>query len=388
MNDKIEDRMEVQRVSIDWYRSAPWWRLGSHTIALSWRMSHIVTGLLAVWLIRLEWQLAGWLFVPKTATETGLRFGVPSSELMGILQFFLSGQRMPKELNLTGVAFWLFGILGTIAIGCFFGGLLARRSTVELGTQSSIGWGSVFQTVKKRYLSLFMTTLMPWLFLLGLLLFATVIGVIGRIPFISVLVNAVVPPLFVLFVILVGFLAVKNLFAIPLAIVAVVTEKNADAFDGVSRSAAYLRQKPLTVGLLIGLGLVVARVLIALVLFALTFGIELVGNSFAMGNGGASESSLLLQGYLQSSVEWVLAGFLFSFFWSGFSAIYLILRSEVDHTDYDEMEVDSPTFEPPPAESQPNSEPSPSSVSSPSARDASSDGGSSDSSTSSASKGE
>ena len=49
----------------------------------------------------------------------------------------------------------------------------------------------------------------------------------------------------------IGWCAAITLLGFPLSVCAIVSEKGADAYDGISRSAAYTFQRPLTLGLCI-----------------------------------------------------------------------------------------------------------------------------------------
>jgi hypothetical protein len=124
-------------------------------------------------------------------------------------------------------------------------------------------------------------------------------------------------------------------------VAAVVTEKKADAFDGVSRSAAYAFQKPtllfLLVTVLYWISLISGDVFTVIV----GAGYGIASKAFDMGSYGSLNAlGSFPTSLFQSTAMLLLSAFSFSFFWSATAAIYLILRRDVDHVEYDQIDFD------------------------------------------------
>ncbi|MFN9605624.1 MAG: hypothetical protein ACK6A7_19630, partial [Planctomycetota bacterium] len=176
MTDKVQD-VAVPRVSVDWYRSTPWWRLVSQTVSISWRASHLLlcaVGLFVTWgLTALSFAIfqpeqidapVRWLEparnLPALApfdrdlNEVVQAMSGPSDQGTGItwesrspdsfLQVWRRYLQYPfqalESLTLRRAAYLLFNTLAVIAVWSFVGGCLARRSIQEFGTRITAPW--------------------------------------------------------------------------------------------------------------------------------------------------------------------------------------------------------------------------------------------------------
>ncbi len=348
----------VPRVSIDWYRSLPWWRLLSQTVSISWRASHLVLAALAIWCTSLGWQLGEVVFAPEdvTALWSTTAVAVPPGEsrISTLSERFqnwsdsmpASGMT-PESITLRRSAYWMFGILWTIGIWSFAGGLLARRSLMEMGIRSTVGWGPSFQLVCRRWLSMVWGISMPFVAIVGLALFPLVFGFIARAGFVGQLIALVLMIPASLLAIGIGWCAAISAFGFPLSICSILAEKNADAFDGVSRSAAYVFQRPMTLLTILILGVSLAWLGDFVVQTVLSCGEQIVWAAFSIGLGGNIRDRIGHENELLINIMWMAkatvsalrAAFLCSFFWSAAAAAYLTLRWEIDHTDFDELDL-------------------------------------------------
>jgi hypothetical protein len=140
-----------------------------------------------------------------------------------------------------------------------------------------------------------------------------------------------------------GWCAAVTLFGFPLSVAAIVSEKNADAFDGVSRAAAYSFQKPATLILAVIGAEWLGHFAGGMVSVAVNTGFSILERAF---NLGASQDLLgqgtLWDGLIAGFVPLIVTAFGFSFFWSASSAMYLVLRKEVDNTEFDLIDMDAP----------------------------------------------
>jgi hypothetical protein len=132
-------------------------------------------------------------------------------------------------------------------------------------------------------------------------------------------------------------------------------EQDSDAFEAFNRSYSYSFQRPLQYLFYALLALAFgqlcwvlvdnfANAIIALNHWALSFGAGSERVSEIVGRGGEEPSGMLwagsrLAGWWDALVRSIAVAFKFSFFFCAVSAIYLLLRREVDQTDFDEVYI-------------------------------------------------
>lgn len=357
-SSSADQSVAVPRVSIDWYRSLPWWRLLSQSVSISWRASHLILAAVAIAFTSLGWQLGERAFAPEDLNSlwaiTSVSRPPDATEIPTFPERFqrwtdsmpIAGLT-PESVTLRRSAYWAFGILWTVGVWAFAGGLLARRSLMEMGIRSSVGWGPSCTLVCRRWLSMVWGICMPLVAMVGLALFPLAFGLIARMGFVGQVISLVMLIPISLLAIGIGWCAAISAFGFPLSICAILAEKNADAFDGVSRSAAYIFQRPMTLLTILVLAISLAWLGDFIVQTVLLCGEQVVWTAFSIGLGGniqdriTSEDRLLtsLVGIARSLVPALRAAFLCSFFWSAASAAYLTLRWEIDHTDFDELDL-------------------------------------------------
>ncbi|MFM8399323.1 MAG: hypothetical protein ACKOAH_15980, partial [Pirellula sp.] len=78
MNDQSDKSVAVPKVTVDWYRSTPWWRLLSHSLSISWRASHLALCAIALLVTQALVGVSGLLFDPKTHSSS-TRWLVPDN---------------------------------------------------------------------------------------------------------------------------------------------------------------------------------------------------------------------------------------------------------------------------------------------------------------------
>lgn len=305
--------------------------------------------------------LLRWLFVPELPPTTSLWitsrprwFPVPGSDVtdvamtpaaadyLGIWSLYLSPlTNWLAAPTLRGTAYALALALGIVTVWSFIGGCLARRTVVECGSNTNAPWTETFRLVAQRWLSIAWSVTMPSCMLVMMCFIPISLGWVSNIPWIGGPIAGVlmIPVMFM--ALAMGWVAAITLLGFPLAVTAIVTERKADAFDGISRSAAYAFQRPV----LLLLCILAAEALSVLGgdVLAVIIGVGegLVTQSFAIGSTRTITD-------LGSGFSWILGGiipallsaFSFSFFWSASSVIYLLLRYDVDHTEFDVLDND------------------------------------------------
>lgn len=351
--------MVVPQVSIDWYRSLPWWRLLSQSVAISWRASHILLATIAVFLTIAGWHLGSLIFQPEyplhnsisnIRIDTGSEMALASQSTVPRVWsgFYLAPlANLSGNLSLRQVAYTFFIMLWSIAVWSFAGGLLARRSIMEMGVRSSVGWSPTFKLVSRRWLSMVWSITMPLVSISLIAILPFLLGVIARLGTFgqTVALIAMVPA--TLLVIAIGWTAAIAALGFSLSVCAIVSEKGADALDGLARASAYVFQRPMTLLTILvlagGLGWISSQIM----MIVLGTGREVIWSAFTIGYGGninlqMPEDAGFRNWLLQASNAIIVGlgfGFLCSFFWTASAAAYLTLRWEIDHTDFDDLDL-------------------------------------------------
>ena len=395
MNDSSSKIAVVPKVSIDWYRSTPWWRLISHSLAISWRASHLGLCALALLATQALIGFSGWLFAPET-NQASSWWLTPESRTEAMtpwtlnpnqwLEAFSAEDSRPKDptLNPTGKTaaasrqpivwfhpapdsfihvwrryvsypfhamdtptfrksgYFLLNTLGLIALWAFVGGCIARRSVQELGMHVTSPWINTLRWVAARWQSIVWSVAMPLALVLLFCLVPLLLGWISNIPILGQPVALVLMLPVALMALGVGWVAGIALFGFSLATVSIVTEKQADAFDGMSRASAYVFQRPATLFLAVLVAEWIGHFGGSIVSIVLNTGYNIIAQAFAMGSMGTlGGMNSWLDGCFGAIVPLLTTAFGFSFFWTASTAIYLVLRKDVDRAEFDLIDMDS-----------------------------------------------
>jgi hypothetical protein len=278
------------------------------------------------------------------------------------------------KLTLGETAYYLFGFLASLAVWAFAGGYITRQALVRLAAEHAPSATATAIYAGRRYLSYLFAPLYP---LLGVLLIAIPIALLGLPIRVDVGVGSLIAGLFWLFVVLGSLAAVwllaGLLFGWPLMWPAISAERDGDAFDAFSRSFSYVYGKPLhylfyvVVAAMFGaLSLAVVNGAAILLTefgfwalawggggFAVTEIRELVekrlgGVPFAEDVEGTKRVGVTLISLVVALIRAVADAYTYSFLWVVASAIYLLLRRDVDEKEMDEVDLD-PLVSPPPS---------------------------------------
>lgn len=361
MNDSSSKIAVVPRVSIDWYRSTPWWRLISHSLAISWRASHL--GLCALALLATQALIGfnGWLFAPEP-NQACSWWLTPDSRTEAMTPWTFNPNQWPAPDSFIHVwrryvsypfhamdtptirksGYFLLNTLGILALWAFVGGCLARRSVQELGMHVTSPWINTLRWVAARWQSIVWSVAMPLALVLLFCLVPFLLGWISNIPVLGQPVALVLMLPVALMALGVGWIVGIALFGFSLATVSIVTEKQADAFDGMSRASAYVFQRPATLFLAVLLAEWIGHFGGSVVSIVLNTGYNLIAQAFAMGSfGRLGAMNSWLDGCFLGIVPLLTTAFGFSFFWTASTAIYLVLRKDVDRAEFDLIDMDS-----------------------------------------------
>ena len=221
-----------------------------------------------------------------------------------------------------------------------FGGAIARIAVVQAATNGSIGVKTALLFALRKSVSLVGAPLTPFLAVSFFAACSALFGLLYRIP----------GDVGTVFTMVLGFipLALGLMMALILVGLAIgwplmhvtVAAEGEDAPDALSRSYSYVNQRLVrylahwVVGLAIGaVGLIVATVFAQVVVGLADWGTSL-GAPGIDGPGGPAATSRL---FWANVVGLVIHGWIFSYFWSCASLIYLILRRDVDGTPWQDV---------------------------------------------------
>ena len=370
---------------IAWRELFPWLiLLRTFRIAISPTLLALAT--VAILLTPLGWNIASRLFLNqdqarRLAQSPGLlepaipsqvQAYLPDSVRVPLLDAYfelseLLARCFQLELTLGETAFYAFGFLWTLAVWAFPGGVITRRAVVQLATDDPPGLRPTIKYVGSRYLWYFLAPLYP---LLGLVLLAVPIMLLGLVLRLSPGFGALVAGLAWLLVAIAGVGAMwlfgGLIFGWPLMWPTISAERDGDPFEAFSRSYSYVYGKPLHYFFYV----IVAAALGALS-WAIVWGAAVLVREFgfwalAWGGGGLAVTEIRAQAldiaagefdWLHDEALWkfgttliglvvalihaVAAAFRFSFFFCAASAIYLLLRHDVDEKEMDEVYLDA-----------------------------------------------
>lgn len=251
---------------------------------------------------------------------------------------------------LVACGFW------AIAVWALLGGAIARGAAIALARDESLNWRSVLGFSASRWLSVFGAPCIP---LVGLALLAiplAVLGLILRIPGIGFLLVGLAWPLALLVGVAMTVLGLGLLFGWPL-MWATIAAEGTDAFDAVSRSYAYVYHRPLhylfyvwQAAVLGFFGWLLVYLVAATVLTMTSWGIswgtgsevlDTVSRAYFVSTEPAAssvESAGAALVRFWTGVVWTVAGaFSFSYLFTAATALYFVLREQVDATEVDEV---------------------------------------------------
>ncbi len=356
----------VPRTQVDWYRSTPWWRLISQSVHISWRSSHLLVCLVAIGLSALIWNACLVCFSPEFAEVVPSQVsadpgGTIDDNPVGTawswagsvsplpdLRSYMTSIFLTEPWTIRKVAFSVTYVLSMIAIWGFAGGLIARRSVMEFGVRTSVGWVPSFKLVLARWRSIVWSILMPLATVAMLALIPLILGYVARAGEIGQTIAWLAAFPCVVVMLGIGWIVIMAGFGFPLSVCAIVSEKGADAFDGLSRAAAYLFQRPMSVLCILVVASSVGTLGFWVFDFLMDCGETMFLAAMSVGFGGdlfkaMSSGPKSLQGSIFDSLQTVLSSlrtaYVASFFWTATAAAYLTLRWEIDHTDFDDLDL-------------------------------------------------
>jgi len=251
----------------------------------------------------------------------------------------------------------LCGLL-SVAVWAFFGAAICRIAAVQLAADEQVGLGAALRFACRKWPSYCFAPLLP---IGGVLLAAIPVLVLGFImkANIGLLLGGFLWPLALVAGAFMAMLLVGLLFGWPL-MWATISAEGTDSFDALSRTYAYLFQRPLhyvfyavVAGFLGWLGWILvenfAAGVVWMAYWAAGWGsgdaqIQAImsGSDSLAGTGFAGA---VLVRFFAGCVKLLAVGYLFSYFWTAAVAVYFLLRRDVDATETDEVFLDADASE-------------------------------------------
>jgi hypothetical protein len=243
--------------------------------------------------------------------------------------------------------------LWAIVVWGLIGGAIARVAVVGLIRGERVGVLAALLFARKKVIPLVGSPLMPLLGVAIVCAFVAVFGLIYRIPgpFGPVAAGAIafLPLLggLLLTLIVVGLAAGLPLMQASSAV------ENEDGFDAMSRVYAYVHQRPwhylAYVGIAAAAGIIglvfvdlFARLVVHFTAWGLSFGAPgwMVRALYSNGSAIVSPPALAVHSFWLGAIGLLVQSWVYSYFWTAATVIYLLIRRDVDGTPWETIAYD------------------------------------------------
>jgi hypothetical protein len=259
----------------------------------------------------------------------------------------------------------LLAALWGVVVWSLLGGAIARIAVVQAARGERIGLPEALRFAIRKAVPLLSAPLSP---LVGVAFFAVLVALFGLLYRIPTL-GPVIAGALAFLPLLAGLTMALILFGLavgwPLMPASVAAETE-DGFDSLSRAFAYVHQRPVPYAAYLALAWVLGTAgLVVVDLFAgMVGGLTEWGLSFsapgnllstlfgALPGAGPTSTAGRLHTFWLSLVSLLAHAWIFSYFWTVVTRIYLLLRRDVDGTSWDDVAITDRSI--PPIEATPN----------------------------------
>ena len=235
--------------------------------------------------------------------------------------------------------------LWAVVVWALIGSAVARIAIVERVSGERLGLLEALRFALSKWRSLVGAPLTP---MLGVVIVTVPIALFGILYRMGSTVGPTIAGLLAVLPLLGGLLLALIVFAPLLGwpmMVASIAAEDDDAFDAVSRTYAYVYQRPwhyaayIALAIAVGTGgLLFVSVFVRLAVQMTEWGLSLgageqeAARAFFNADQGTSAASALLHSFWLSAVALFLRGWVYSYFWTAAGSLYLLLRRDVDRT--------------------------------------------------------
>lgn len=258
----------------------------------------------------------------------------------------LSIQRpVGESLTISDFFSLLLSAVWSLAVWAYFGAAISRVAAVQLATGEQVGWGASLRWARAKWLAYFTSPLLPMLGVALIVLPILVLGFLMRVSFLAVLASLLWP-----LVLVAGFVMTILLAGVLLGwplMWGTISVEGTDSFDALNRTYAYVFQRPIRyffyviVAALIGwLGWFVVANFAASVIW-----LAFWAASWGLGESPLAHTATSLIAFWGGWVKLLAIGYSFSYFGVASTAIYFLLRRDVDARETDEVFLDTDTSE-------------------------------------------
>jgi len=385
----MSDSQTIRRIS--WRDLFPWLiLLRTFRIAISPPVLALATA--AVLISPVGWRLAAIVFQPEFRavpppqppfvprgetlpqwTPPAVRSYLPAAQSAVLEGYYDLAEPLARlfqmRTTLRETAYYTFGVLWTLLLWSFPGAAITRRAVVQLAADAPPGLRETAAFAGRRWLWYLQAPLYP---LIPVLVIGVFIALLGVPIYFWPGPGSVLAGLAWIFVVLVSlgvlWLLAGLMFGFPLMWPTISAERDGDAFEALARSFSYVYGKPLHYFFY-----VVVAALFGALCWAVVSGAATLVQEFgfsALSRGGSAErvepirSAALafvhglpappqqdwplaigttLIGLVLTLLHGIVAAFRYSYFFTAASAIYLLLRYDVDEKEMDEVYLDEPS---------------------------------------------
>lgn len=296
--------------------------------------------------------------IARELTDTGTSTDVRLAAFLrhpSILVFWQSIEPV-RRLFLTGQSWTLLfyygiGALVSVAIWAVAGGAISRMVVLRCGKGEAVPIRDALAFGWRHATDIIMAVVMPVVAIALMAVPLVAVGLAMRLD-LGVVLSGVLWPVALLIGLLMAVLSLGLLFGWPLMWGAIAAESS-DAFDAISRSYGYTYQSPLQyllyaawALLLATLGWVVAfyfaEAIVGFAYWSVEWGcgaarLAEIRSSSRFNATGALSTGVGLMNLCNQVTLSLVTAFIWSFFWSASSAIYLLLRYDTDETELDDI---------------------------------------------------
>jgi hypothetical protein len=400
-----EQPVVVQKIS--WSDLCPW-TIIFKTLPVASSMTVLTFALLGVVLTPMGWLLSETLFINQELRQEailmeivevnrspyhGVFLATDSNESVSVLGVKLSGPSavfrqlvspfeylFSENWGFREFLYFLVGCIWSLLVWSFIGVAITRVCLLRLTRNEHCGMEDAFGFAIRNWMTTAGAVGIPLLAVAGLCIPGFFFGLLMGLDW-GVLVAGIFWFVVLAIGTAMGLLLLGLMFGWPLMVSSVACESQ-NSFDAMTRSYAYTFQRPLhyafymLIAVLFGgfCWLIVVSLtngIIDLGFWSTSWGANLVapdridtiqGTALATtGTASESESSLMTSGrsiigLWQALFRTLAAAFIYGLFWCMASAVYLLLRLNVDETEMDEIFVadEKRTYELPPLQSDEN----------------------------------
>jgi hypothetical protein len=271
------------------------------------------------------------------------------------------------NLSVSSFAFNFLCAVWAALVWTFCGGVICRTASMQLAAEEKISLSRALLHVRKKWLAYFLAPIGTLLAFLVIVLFVGLVGLLLRAE-IGLLLGAIVWPV-VLGLGVLGTLILAGLFFGWPLMWAVVGVEHSDHYDALSRSFTYVLSRPLhflfylAIATAIGsLGWIAAAAFAEFVIYLSAWSacrfahpelfpqiMATVPHPWPLSTppiaefkdvDGAAWAGLQIIRFWASIVCLLVAGFVYSYFWTAACGCYLLLRYHVDGNELDDIALD------------------------------------------------